>query len=109
MLTTSPLAGQDFASALQFARTAIAGGYPVAQVFLYQDAVMAAAATIDLPTDEPNLSQQLADFCQAKQIPLLYCVTAAEKRGLVPATTGFISAGLAEFAIRLANTKLVQF
>lgn len=109
LLTTSPLASQDFASALQFATAAVAGGYQIAQIFLYQDAVLAAAANIDLPADEANLSQSLRDFCQTNQIPLLYCVTAAEKRGLVPAASGFISAGLAEFAIGLANTKLVQF
>ena len=109
MLTTSPLASQNFASALQFASAALATGYQVEQIFLYQDAVLAAAANIDLPADEPNLSQQLADFCLANHIPLLYCVTAAEKRGVVPAAKGFIGAGLAEFAMRLPNSKLVQF
>lgn len=109
LLTTSPLAGQDFASALQFARAALKAGYQVEQVFLYQDAVLAAAADIDLPADEPNLSEQLAGFCQQHQIPLLYCVTAAEKRGVVATDTGFVAAGLAEFAMRLTNSKLVQF
>ncbi|WP_213994935.1 DsrE family protein [Arsukibacterium sp.] len=109
LLTTSPLASQDFASALQFASAAVAGGYKIEQVFLYQDAVLAAAANIDLPADEANLSQQLADFCLLQQIPLLYCVTAAEKRGLAPVKNGFIAAGLAEFAMRLTNSKLVQF
>lgn len=109
MLTTSPLASQDFASALQFASTALATGYQIEQIFLYQDAVLAAALNIDLPADEANLSQQLADFCTARQIPLLYCVTAAEKRGVTATEAGFIGAGLAEFAMRLSNSKLVQF
>lgn len=109
LLTTSPLAGQDFASALRFARAALSGGYQIEQVFLYQDAVLAAAANIDLPADETNLGQQLADFCLLHQIPLLYCVTAAEKRGLVPVKSSFIGAGLAEFAMRLTHSKLVQF
>lgn len=109
LLTTSPLASQDFGSALQFAGAALTAGYQVDQVFLYQDAVLAAAADIDLPADEPNLSQQLADFCRQQQIPLLYCVTAAEKRGIVTVNTGFIAAGLAEFAMRLTDSKLVQF
>ena len=70
---------------------------------------MATAAAIDLPADEPNLSDQLANFCRQHHIPLLYCVTAAEKRGVMPADSGFIGAGLAEFAMRLTHTKLVQF
>lgn len=109
MLTTNPLASQDFASALHFASNALASGYQIEQIFLYQDAVLAAAANLDLPADEPNLSQKLMDFCQANQIPLLYCVTAAEKRGVMAAATGFVGAGLAEFAMRLTNSKLVQF
>lgn len=110
LLTQSPLANQSFASALQFAKAALAEGYSIEQVFLYEDAVLAAAAAIDLPSDEPNLAHLLADFCQQQQIALLYCVTAAEKRGVQAATNSrYTAAGLAEFAMRLNNTKLVQF
>ncbi|GGW67255.1 DsrE/DsrF/TusD sulfur relay family protein [Alishewanella tabrizica] len=109
LLTQSPLANQSFASALQFANAAVAQGYAIEQIFLYEDAVHAAAA-MDLPTDEPNLAAALAQFCQQQQIALLYCVTAAEKRGVVADSTGnYVAAGLAEFAMRLENTKLVQF
>ena len=110
LLTTSPLASQNFASALQFCNASLAAGYQIEQIFLYQDAVLAAAAEIDLPSDEPNLSQLLAVFCQQNHIPLLYCVTAAEKRGVQAANPSlFQAAGLAEFAMRLSNSKLVQF
>lgn len=109
LLTQSPLANQSFASALQFANAAVAQGFVIEQIFLYEDAVLAAAA-IDLPADEPNLAAMLSHFCQQQQIALLYCVTAAEKRGVQASTSGlFIAAGLAEFAMRLNNTKLVQF
>ena len=104
------MANQSFASALQFAKAALAEGYAIEQVFLYEDAVLAAAAAIDLPSDEPNLAHLLADFCQQQHIALLYCVTAAEKRGVQAATNSLCTAaGLAEFAMRLNNTKLVQF
>lgn len=109
LLTQSPLANQSFASALQFANAALRQGYRIEQIFLYEDAVLGAAANIDLPVDEPNLAKALATFCQQQHIPLLYCVTAAEKRGVITAADGVIAAGLAEFAIRLATTKLVQF
>jgi tRNA 2-thiouridine synthesizing protein D len=118
LLQQSPFAGQSFASALQFARAALANGYLLEQIFLYEDAVLAVQPGIDLPVDEPNLAAQLASFCQQQQIPLLYCVTAAEKRGVfanthtdenADANNPFIAAGLAEFAMRLTGTKVVQF
>ncbi len=110
LLTDSPFAGQSFASALQFANAALTQGYGIEQIFLYEDAVLAAAASIDLPADETNLAKQLADFCQKQQIALLYCVTAAEKRGVQPAPNSPLhAAGLAEFAMRLTGSKLVQF
>lgn len=110
LLTQSPLANQSFASAMQFAKAALAQGFAIEQIFLYEEAVLAAAEAIDLPNDEPNLAAQLAEFCQQQHIALLYCVTAAEKRGVQAAAgSAFIAAGLAEFAMRLNKTKLVQF
>ena len=110
LITQNPFACQSFASALQFAKAALTAGYSIEQVFLYEEAVLAAAAAIDLPTDERNLAAELAEFCQQQQLPLLYCVTAAEKRGVQAANPSlFQAAGLAEFAMRLSNSKLVQF
>jgi tRNA 2-thiouridine synthesizing protein D len=108
------LQGQSFVSALRFMRQAIESHHVIDSVFLYRDAVAAASPLIDLPSDEPNLSTKLRQFCQAHQIPLLFCITAAEKRGICSDTVqpaeGYIAAGLAEFAMRLAQTdKLVQF
>ena len=110
LLQQSPFACQSFASACQFARAALANGYQLEQVFLYEDAVLAVQSGIDLPADEPDLAAQLAQLCQQQQIPLLYCVTAAEKRGIYAAEhSPFLAAGLAEFAMRLTGTKVVQF
>ena len=64
LLTQNPFASQSFDSALQFAKAALAAGYSIEQVFLYEDAVFAAAATINLPTDERSLAAELAKFCQ---------------------------------------------
>lgn len=100
---------------LAFGKAAIAAGHSIEHIFLYEDATLAAANAIDLPSDEPDLSLLLAQFCQQHHIPLLFCVTAAEKRGVFsaqqPARSGYIAAGLAEFAMRLNidNLKLVQF
>ncbi|MDP4528888.1 DsrE family protein [Alkalimonas delamerensis] len=118
LLTESPLGGQAFQSCLRFARSAIETGHSIDHVFLYRDAVLAASPDIDLPSDEPNVAGLLADFCQAQQIPLLFCSTAAEKRGLslVTFTTAqskpqsYQLAGLAEHAMRLDGCdKVIQF
>lgn len=113
LITSSCFAGQSFASALAFAKTALAEGHQIKQIFLYEDAVSAAAPDIDLPSDEPDLSQLLNDFCLQQQIPLLLCVTAAEKRGIpapVNSQSSYTFAGLAEFAMQLDSCdKLVQF
>lgn len=114
LLTSDCFASQTLSSVLCFAKAALAQGHQLDHVFLYQDAVNAVAAEQDLPADEPDLSTELSQFCQQQQIDLLFCVTAAEKRGVIspghPAKTGYIAAGLAEFAMRQANIdKLVQF
>lgn len=108
------LQGQSVVSALRFMQQAVAAGHTLDSVFLYRDAVFAASACIDLPSDEPNLAVKLQQFCSQHQIPLLFCVTAAEKRGVCSserqAAEGYLAAGLAEFAMRLAQVdKLVQF
>ncbi|WP_240224202.1 sulfurtransferase complex subunit TusD [Rheinheimera hassiensis] len=114
LLTSDSFASQSLASALLFAKTAVNHGHSIEHIFLYQDAVYSAANHIDLPADEPDLSAELAQFCQQHNIPLLFCITAAEKRGVVSdklvARDGYTSAGLAEFAMRQINIdKLVQF
>lgn len=114
LLTSAGFASQHLSSVLLFARTALATGHHIDHIFLYQDAVYSVAAHCDLPSDEPDLSAELADFCQQHNIDLLFCVTAAEKRGVVApqlqAKAGYTAAGLAEFALRQAAIdKLVQF
>ena len=114
LLTSDGFASQSLASVLQFARTAVQQGYTIEHIFLYQDAVYCVSADNDLPADEPDLSTELAVFCQQHGIPLLFCITAAEKRGVVNSLKqpkqGYIAAGLAEFAMRQTNIdKLIQF
>jgi tRNA 2-thiouridine synthesizing protein D len=114
LITSNSYSCQTLSSVLNFTTAAIKAGHVIDHIFLYQDAVYSIAADMDLPSDEPNVSVLLAQFCHQHDIALLYCITAAEKRGVVaakrPAITGFVAAGLAEFAMRQAQIdKLVQF
>jgi len=110
LLQTPVLQGQGFHSALQFIAHCQQQRKTIDSVFLYRDAVLAVSGAIDLPSDETDLAKQLRDVCQQQQIPLLYCVTAAEKRGVSNIAEPCIAAGLAEFAMRLSKVEqLVQF
>jgi len=93
----------------RFCQAAITQGHQIDHLFFYHQAVWAIAPSPDLPADEPDLVGALLADCQRWQIPLFYCATAAEKRGLLQARAGFTLAGLTEFASRLSNRKLVQF
>lgn len=114
LLTSAGFASQSLASALHFARTVIREGHQIDHIFLYQDAVYCVSSLTDLPADEPDVAAALSQFCQQQQIPLLFCVTAAEKRGVISDNqsprAGYSAAGLAEFAMRQSQIdKLVQF
>ena len=95
---------------VKFADACLKQGHSIDAIFLYQQGIYHASSYFELAADElqiPRIWQQLAD----KNIKLMLCVTAAEKRGLNVAKTGvFTVAGLAEFAMITADAdKWVQF
>ncbi|MBD1581392.1 sulfurtransferase complex subunit TusD [Pseudoalteromonas sp. S16_S37] len=94
----------------RFAHAAVQSGHQISCIFLYQDAVNHASQHFQLASDELNVQatwQALADL----GIPLMLCVTAAEKRAIDTNNTGlFTVAGLAEFAMLSTKAdKWVQF
>lgn len=94
----------------RFASAALALGHQIDHVFFYQQAVQAISPDVDLPSDEPDIVGRFCNFAAEQAIPLLYCATAAEKRGLNRARPGFELAGLAEFGMRLHQAdRVVQF
>jgi tRNA 2-thiouridine synthesizing protein D len=94
----------------RFATAALKLGHQIDHIFFYQQAVQVICPDIDLPADEADLVGSFCAFADMHNIPLLYCATAAEKRGFTHARPGFTLAGLAEFGMRLCGAdKLVQF
>ncbi|TMP41932.1 sulfurtransferase complex subunit TusD [Pseudoalteromonas citrea] len=94
----------------RFAHAALSQGHEIPCIFLYQDGVYHASQSLQLASDELNVSaiwQSLSN----EGISLILCVTAAEKRGIDTKNTGiFKVAGLAEFAMLSAQSdKWVQF
>jgi tRNA 2-thiouridine synthesizing protein D len=95
---------------IKFTQACLDSGHTISAVFLYQAGVYHASQHLELASDELPVSRLWQDL-NAKSIPLLLCVTAAEKRGLDIENTGvFTVAGLAEFAMLAADAdKWVQF
>ncbi|KPV92769.1 Sulfurtransferase TusD [Pseudoalteromonas sp. P1-30] len=95
---------------IKFTHACLAQGHTIDALFLYQNGIYHASENFELASDElqiPTLWQQLAD----KDINLMLCITAAEKRALNCKHTGVFSvAGLAEFAMLTSDAdKWIQF
>lgn len=103
---------QSVSTLVDFADVAVAAGKQLKAVFLYQDAVLNAQPQLDVPSDELNGQHLLLSLSKRHDVPLMLCVTAAEKRGINAELiqSGFQIAGLAEFAEMSIHTdKLIQF
>lgn len=116
-------ANQSSRSALLYANAIIDKGHALKAVFFYNDGVSAANGLSVIPSDELDNTNGFKQLHQNHNIPLLLCVTAAEKRGILDQTqaeqegfehfnidSSFTVAGLAEMAAIASETdKVVQF
>ncbi|XQF91942.1 DsrE family protein [Pseudoalteromonas espejiana] len=95
---------------IKFAHVCLAQGHTIDALFCIKTVFTMLQRTLSLPLTRlqiPTLWQQLAD----KNINLMLCITAAEKRALNCKHTGVFSvAGLAEFAMLTSDAdKWIQF
>lgn len=112
VIHTPPWSYSSVKSACQFAEAAITRGNQVKAIFFYQDGVLNAATSLDIPSDELNGQKQILNLVKNHNIPLLLCVTAAEKRGLKEDVIlpPFTISGLAEFAeLSTQADQIIQF
>jgi len=85
LITGDQLDSASGRSALNFCRASVARGHTISQVFFYQAGV-AQASRLALPlADELNLHQEWHDFSRNSGTPLVVCVSAAERRGVINA------------------------
>lgn len=77
------VSGQSAYSAIQFAKQALAAGNNITQVFFYQDGVTQANALTEPVADEFNAVNQWAELAKLHDVPLIVCVSAAERRGVI--------------------------
>ena len=70
-------------SALQFCRAAVTQGHTISQVFFYQDGVTHGNRLFVPMSDEPQLVEDWSQFSRQHDTPLVVCVSAAERRGVL--------------------------
>jgi tRNA 2-thiouridine synthesizing protein D len=81
----APYSSQAAATALRFARAAVAAGHSVHRVFFYHDGVHAASAIAVPPQDEPSPMDGWIELAEQHGAELAVCIAAALKRGVVDA------------------------
>lgn len=123
LITSSPSSNQNPYSALRFAQNVIASEHILAGIFFYEQGVLNANNLSVMPADEFNINQAWAELSKAYKIPLLVCVTAATKRGVLSSQDAdesdklhfnlgapFQSVGLGELAnLMHSSDRLIQF
>lgn len=101
----------------------MAAGHELKGIFFYSEGVTHANGLTVIPTDELDTAKGFKALNQQHNIPLLICVTAAEKRGILNQEQAqieslahhnldphYTSAGLAEMAALAGESdKVVQF
>lgn len=88
------------AEIIRFCESAVACGHRVDHIFFYQDAVFCLTQQRFIATDEVNWMAQLEQTANKLSIELMYCTTAADRRGINDISQHCKGAGLAEFAMR---------
>ena len=123
LITSSPESLTACLDAVAFCRAAVNKGQSIDQIFFYQAGVYHANGLIDASANEVDLTKAWQSLATEHTIPLLVCVGAASKRGIVDADQAeqagltqhnlfepFKQVGLGEFFTLLHNSsKLVQF
>jgi len=78
-----PYSTQASASALRFARAALANGHNIYRLFFYHDGVHNASALVTAAQDENSLPQQWHALIEQHQLDSVVCIAAATRRGVL--------------------------
>ncbi|MGO4892839.1 sulfurtransferase complex subunit TusD [Flavobacterium sp. W21_SRS_FM6] len=83
LITSAPLMSQSAHSALRFAQTVVQSEHTLQGVFFYSEGVHNANGLQLTPSDEYRLYAAWCELALQHGCPLLVCVTAATKRGIL--------------------------
>ena len=85
MVSEGPYTHQASDSAYRFALAAIDKGHEIFRVFFYHDGVNNGTRLGVPPQDDRNLTTLWSDLAKARDIDLVVCIAAAQRRGLLDA------------------------
>jgi len=111
LVAVSPDSGTLPLRALGIMKAALSRGSAVF-CFLYEDGVLLANRTRDIPQGEDDPSQQLAELTSLESCEVVACITAAERRGIHEhqLIDGIRLGGLGEWTEQLQSAdRVVQF
>ena len=123
VITSAPFSEQNAYSAYRFALAAIKLKHSINGIFFYQSGALNGSSLQITPSDEFDLYAAWVKFSQQYRVPLMVCVSAAIKRGIITAIDAqesdnphfslaapFESVGLGELAILISSSnRLIQF
>ena len=123
LITSAPHINDKGLSDFRFAQTVLNSEHQLQGIFFYQDGVHHANALQINPSSGFDLYQGWTNLALTHQCPLMVCVTAATKRGVLSANDAadhdktavnlsapFEALGLGELAVLLSQSdRLVQF
>lgn len=79
----APYSSEAPATALRFARAALAAGHSIDRVFFYHDGVHGASALAVAPQDEPSPAAGWIELARQHGFELAACIAASSKRGVI--------------------------
>ncbi len=85
VVNEGPYTHQASDSALQFARAVLAKGHEIFRVFFYHDGVNNGTRFTIPPQDDRNLQRSWSELALTRNIDLVVCIAAAQRRGILDA------------------------
>lgn len=85
LVQQAPYTAQASASALHFARAALAQGHEIYRLFFYQGGVLNASSLIVPPQDELHLPHAWQQLVAEHQLDAVVCVSSALRHGVLSA------------------------
>lgn len=73
---------QNTYNAINFAQALLSQQHTINYIYFLFDGAYTANINIDMPTDEPNLSQQWSELAQNNNLILHVCASSALRRGI---------------------------
>lgn len=112
LVTSSPCDQDSTQQALATVQSMLADNITIDHIFFYGDGVVTANSKLNTESSEPSPTHAWQTIAEDNNIPLIVCVTAAEKRRIFAndnLASSFEAHGMGEFFSRLHDVEqLVQ-